>query len=484
MSTCQRSAAERVFQIIELASLICSHLRRQESAILLRVCSSLFLAARSFVWKKLLNVTPLIPLIPERHRNDGTKAKLLNRDDIPRLYLYSPFIEVLELGDLHYYPRSDRKFWRILPRILRPAEALSGLRFLRWFSTDPIRERELNRLRPFFVATLRGVYFSGQQNLALASGLLQALSLNCPSIKDMKIDLEVPTSHVAQEGENASAHPKDVASAYTEACIPERLEQFRNLGSLSINQAVLEPRVLRTLSELPHLRKLTIYPNREADMVLYPDYVLSGDCFLALQSLALEHVDPYIINDLCTLTPLLRNLTSASIWFEAEDRSAFWDQPSFKVNVLRELTGRARQLTHLDISMGSDDEEAWWSQSALNMLRSLPLRRLMIHIATPDDYENAFSDLLDAIPDIEELQIAQAGLSSRSLRQAAIKVPKLRYLQVYAIDFDDLDTRPTSKDFSKPTIQPQTPLLIECDDLFSSRNSPENLARLVKRYFG
>ncbi|QRV98761.1 hypothetical protein RhiJN_26780 [Ceratobasidium sp. AG-Ba] len=441
MSTCQRSAAERVFQIIELASLICSHLRRQESAILLRVCSSLFLAARSFVWKKLLNVTPLIPLIPERHRNDGTKAKLLNRDDIPRLYLYSPFIEVLELGDLHYYPRSDRKFWRILPRILRPAEALSGLRFLRWFSTDPIRERH-------------------------------------------EIDLEVPTSHVAQEGENASAHPKDVASAYTEACIPERLEQFRNLGSLSINQAVLEPRVLRTLSELPHLRKLTIYPNREADMVLYPDYVLSGDCFLALQSLALEHVDPYIINDLCTLTPLLRNLTSASIWFEAEDRSAFWDQPSFKVNVLRELTGRARQLTHLDISMGSDDEEAWWSQSALNMLRSLPLRRLMIHIATPDDYENAFSDLLDAIPDIEELQIAQAGLSSRSLRQAAIKVPKLRYLQVYAIDFDDLDTRPTSKDFSKPTIQPQTPLLIECDDLFSSRNSPENLARLVKRYFG
>ncbi|KAG9075059.1 hypothetical protein FS749_013317 [Ceratobasidium sp. UAMH 11750] len=478
MASESMSLPARVFEILELASIICSFADHRDCARLLRVRRCLFPAARPFVWRHVPGVIHLLRLMPGMLDHQASKGMLLVTVDITRLIFYAPFVESLEISRVpakRYYLHNP---WRAIPFILEPIIFLPNLRRLSYTSPGPIDNFLVDWLQVFLSPSVRHIEVSvgGASPLWLdvlgSSRVLRTITRLCPKLECLRIYPGDPVPNTRYRDDEGLLYPEEVVFANDKYTIHRQMKRCQNLRNLTISPAILEPITFYAISTLPYLDSLIIQSTGDGGPLYSEYYRLTDTSFPSLRHLSLMFLDPHVAESLCELEPLVCRLTNASIVFDEEgDDVEVWDFHGSRQDILQKLGTRSRLLTHLVFRAGSGSPGIILTSSFLDMLRVLPLRYLELDNMNSMSLEARCADMLDALPCIEELHLPADSVQHTFLRHAATRLPRLRYLELGAVNFDHCNT---SNEFAKPPNQPQTPLQIQCE--FNMGGRPYDVA--------
>ncbi|KAG9086191.1 hypothetical protein FRC07_013171, partial [Ceratobasidium sp. 392] len=236
--------------------------------------------------------------------------------------------------------------------------------------------------------------------------------------------------------------------------------QLRNLRSLTISPAVLEPKVLRAVGTCPHLETLVIQ-STDYGGPLYNGYDLDGASFPDLRHLELINIDPHTVENLCSFQPLLRQLEHASITFGDGDDEA-WDFDGDRVELLYTLVECCPRLSELGFDTGTYGDSIPIIPELIDLfrlreLRYLNLPCLQVGLGEPIGW----NELLSGLPLLEELHTPYDTFQHPSLRLFATMLPRLRFWALSQVEFHNFDTSPNSKDLKKISNPSQIPVRLQ-----------------------
>jgi hypothetical protein len=221
---------------------------------------------------------------------------------------------------------------------------------------------------------------------------------------------------------------------------------FRELRSLRSNLAVLYPKILPVLGELPHLDTLLVGA-RGAPPLVY-DVALRQGSFPSLRRLSLENVEsPSWAMNLWSVKPLFWRLKDISIvmspgWMDEPGFSEHWAD-----HFLSRLCEHSPKLSELCIFFedGEGETPVFLSHSQ-EPLRQLPLKELALSGA---HFDGGCVFLSSAWPDIVALRCDKQNASLADLAFFARNLPNLKKLDL------DLDmSGSTIPDYTSPLFPP------------------------------
>ncbi|KAG8707674.1 hypothetical protein FRC08_000360 [Ceratobasidium sp. 394] len=286
-----------------------------------------------------------------------------------------------------------------------------------------------------------------------------------------------PVPGTAHRDPDGWSRPEEIIFTDGKDTIHEQIGMLNNLRSLTTSPAILELETFQAISRLPCLETLVIQSTGDGGPS-WGDYGLSDDSFPALRTLQLIHLDPRNTEHLCSLEPLVQRLTHASLIFDdCGDDIVVWDYHGSRSDIIRSFMSRCRELTSLSIKMGDNNAGFEMCPRTIDMLRLLPIRHFEVDMV---DLEPGVTptQMLDALPCVEVLRLSCTMVGHQFLRHAAVKLPRLRSLELGSIEFEGVDEGPSSEEFAKPPNQSQRPLSIQAE--FNLDNySYEDVARYL-----
>ncbi|KAG8690630.1 hypothetical protein FRC09_011913 [Ceratobasidium sp. 395] len=251
---------------------------------------------------------------------------------------------------------------------------------------------------------------------------------------------------------------------------------FRGLLELAISPAVLEPDVLRTVSSYPYLEALTIRSKAYGGPV-YDDYDLDDTAFPALCSLGLMDLDPHIMRKLCNFEPLLGGLEHATIRFGPGSDTA-WKFNGDRGDSLFSLLKYCPELEELKFDIGKSDEGLSIPRLA-DLFRFRPLRSINLTALVGLDERTKWPELFDALPLVEEFRVPRNGFNYLELRDFAIMLPRLRFLEISFLTFRPNLAR-VARDFEEVPNPSEIPLRFHFNiDIYRLLKEYKTIARCL-----
>ncbi|KAG8768918.1 hypothetical protein FRC12_005275 [Ceratobasidium sp. 428] len=459
------SVSERVFEISELVALICNFASQQDRVRLLQVNQCLFLYAGAFVWRHVPGAIHLLRLIPGMPACASIPPDISDCPTIKintsRLELYAHFVQSLEV----YHPLAKtyciQNLWQAhrVPDVQQLSE-FPKLHRLTYTCLGKLEENQLDYIPLFLSSSLREIEIGAQggsplwQNLSSVSNFLSLISHRCPELEGLRIYSGEPLPHTEV---NRKFHV--AISAEASLAIHQTMDQFRSLRRLTISPAVLEPTVFRSIGAFLNLETLTIQSEAYGGLV-YDEYSLDDASFSALRYLELVDLNPHTIMKICNLQPLLRRLEYASVKF-GRGSDETWKYDGDRRDSLLALVRCCPRLTGLKFDIGEcDNEIIMMAPSLVNLFQSRQLRYINITALGSSTEHTKWTELISALPLVEELHLPMDILDYRTLRDFATMLPRLHLLELRAARFEI--SKGATGDFERVPSPPQIPLHLKC----------------------
>ncbi|KAG8773827.1 hypothetical protein FRC12_002301 [Ceratobasidium sp. 428] len=250
---------------------------------------------------------------------------------------------------------------------------------------------------------------------------------------------------------------------------------FRSLRRLTISPTILEPIVFRSISTFQYLETLIVQSEAYGSPA-YDQYDLDDASFLALRHLELIDLDPHTITKLCNLQPLLRRLEYASVKF-GRGSDGTWNYDGDRRDSLLALVQCCPKLTGLQFDIGEyDNEIIMMAPNLVDLFQSRQLRYINVTALGSSTEHTRWTELISALPLVEELHLPMDILDYRTLRDFATMLPRLHFLELRAARLEI--SKGAMNDFERVPSPPQIPLHLQCGfRMLQVRYQMDNIAR-------
>ncbi|KAF8602093.1 hypothetical protein BDV93DRAFT_607729, partial [Ceratobasidium sp. AG-I] len=320
----------RVFETVELLSLICGHATVSDCALVMRTNRLGFDVAIPFVWGHVNGVDELLRLLPNASivlNKKGKARKIvlpaISNTDFVRFNLYGRAVKSLKINGVGK-PSCEVTDIRTL-RLQAQKQTL--LPNLKTFIFDEIITRADHSTLPvrwvqvFSSPSLENIHFISHTyeyamptSCSVGSAIMDAIAELRPTLRKLSLFPARTTNN------EAVGEPHLVNQQLLLSYFPD----FRNLCELETSTPMLHPDALRVLGNLSRLKCLTFLavPGWHMPWRLTTD--LPESLFPALEYLALKDLNPGDIERVLAVLPLVQNITSLQIKTEVDDED-FYD---------------------------------------------------------------------------------------------------------------------------------------------------------------
>jgi hypothetical protein len=318
----------------------------------------------------------------------------------------------------------------------RQSISLPRLRCLT-FTTKEIGGEVAEWVTVFLSSSLREIQFIPTTveplwlNVARCSTILKQISRECPNLEKLQITPGQALSYSFDPAIDDEWAPQPVTFSSIEASIHSQIGKLHNLHTLVGSPAMLHPAVFVALSKLPFLESLALRSTGNAGS--HYTYALSESSFPALKHLELYKLEPGIVQELCNLQPLLKQLTKVTVFFPVHV-SQYWGMSTEERfdTTIGVMARHSPHITNLTYNTEWDHSETYLSMAFVNTLQCLRLQILELECIIPTT-ECGWDQLLPVLPYLEELRMPVQEINLEELRLFATHLLNLRLFE-----FDEL----------------------------------------------
>ncbi|KAF8602096.1 hypothetical protein BDV93DRAFT_607732 [Ceratobasidium sp. AG-I] len=368
MSATIASAGFRVFETVELLTLICQYTAPSECVKILLSSKLGFEVGAPFVWNHVDGAVKLLRLLPGAWTSKDAMGEVkvfmfhTSPDTHPtRFALYAPLVKSIRINKQYQELCTVRGWYYIYQRV-RNQPLLPNLKTLmidRCAVAPPFTHCTqavmwtIALLSPS-LETLNLICEEEEQSVPVpylaASAIMSAVLEVCPAIRKLSL---FPAVEIEDESDELFPllnllHTRPFLSYFSD---------LRNLSELVTSTHMLSPEALRVLGDLPRLKRLTFQEDLIEDMG-YPDD-LPSSAFSALEHLAVRGLEFGDTEDVLTFLPLVRKITSLEVETSVVDDDEVDPDGGEGENTLADRLFRCLadipHLTNLNINLGDTE---------------------------------------------------------------------------------------------------------------------------------
>ncbi|KAG9091024.1 hypothetical protein FS749_000121 [Ceratobasidium sp. UAMH 11750] len=411
--------SRQVFSIPELATLIANFSTTQDCARLLRTCRLLYKIATPL---GIANSPVKIDLV----------ASSRFEHPFPRFDVYAPHVRSLDVygheGD--YFKISG---WTVLISHARQRALLPNLHTLTIQTSCDLHGPD----QPLWVGAFASpslvnllVIPGGSPNppavsYSAASFILDSLVTHRPRLQKLGLFPSLAIGDFGGEGESG------LLAFLSREPFYEYLNDLTSLRHLSSTLAWFHRKRLPVLGRLPQLETMDIYSGPD-DADDHGDFEIDDNLFPLLTGLYLHHLDPWDVERVISLRPLIKNLVSLSLETDLNRFNHEEDPTEWLIGELFPIIVDAPHLAELTIKVEPPREPATRAyeigDSVLAVFSTLPLKNLFLdNIVLSRGALNV--DLGVVWPSLTRLRIPAHPASFTWLPRFAA-IPSLQYLEL------------------------------------------------------
>ncbi|KAH7334354.1 hypothetical protein B0J17DRAFT_673044 [Rhizoctonia solani] len=432
-------ASQKLVQVPELLSIICTFLEPSERNKLASVSRSWFLAATPVIWREITGVHHLLALFPDAViKSTGANTIMICLPpllDFARFDIYAPLVRSLDLyGDSkHSYNFSEwsalnQRQSPLLPHLaLLTMQGVCGTRGysdqLLW--TALLASPSLREFRAVSMSSGKPRSLLPNVSPVIASLLLGKLTSQCPDLQVLSI---FPDSALVGTG----SHKEGVFETFlmfSEPPFHHYFAQTQQLRELVTNEQILQNDVLPIVASLPLLEHLQIFTK---SIDIDPDDIpLPENAFPSLRRLSLYLGSRQDTDDLWMI-PALRQLTYLRIELR-DQHSSDIGGTDWACDLLSTIAENSPNLRHLHVDFGlcsscQDEPCDIGDLELFEQLSNLPLETVILGSAWFGPYDpEVYSYIATALPAVVDLRMpAQSGTLQELVHFA--KLPRLQHL--------------------------------------------------------
>ncbi|KAG9119828.1 hypothetical protein FRC07_004945, partial [Ceratobasidium sp. 392] len=488
------SSVRHTLEVPELVLLICSFALKADYVNLIYLSRRIFACVIPAVWEDV-DVLPWLFLIPgvtatKRKRRNFTSDDSQHHYtfefpkslDTARFQWYSSFVKVLKTSAPYSIEFPNR--FPYLGSQVSLTHLLPSLQSLVVQTFGEARREDINWVHDILSPKiLRLEILSAYQQQSCGADyssqhswldpwtyleLVERISRTCPQLKILRI-FSNGTEPLRCYGSDSHAeigrwiwlqgrHDSQVNDASEELSpslkIYNLVQHLRSIRSLSISYSNVDEKSFQALGQLPHLENLSLHADRyqPAGAARYNSMTLVESSFLRLRHLALYGANESVLLPLPSLIPLFRNLETAIITCKVDYNYGPGHLRQPLLQVVQVLSKYSSYLTDLTVMIASESGwyfELFWSFIAafkrMSRLKCLKLGRLILnpevhpseHDPTTSIQNNSpkitWSHFLDAVPNLEELDLQLQSLNLHELRMVTNMLPRLQMLVLWNV---------------------------------------------------
>ncbi|KAF8606196.1 hypothetical protein BDV93DRAFT_521043 [Ceratobasidium sp. AG-I] len=255
---------------------------------------------------------------------------------------------------------------------------------------------------------------------ALVVVLLSGMARTCSNLSK----LCMPFNHSQTPNNSNSSNPPGIR---LKDALLTSISQFHNLRVLRSNSTVLDPDILQSLGDFPHLESLIassqsiLDVNDEQNPVTDP--ALSIQSFPALRHLRIEPISSTMVSRLWRTASFGRNLVSVAIKFR--DGAI-----EYLNSLICDICRGSPLIMELELDL-DEIKDFQLSNAVVNHFQQLPLKLVDISGRYTD-----FQNLIPAFRNVEYLVMEESLVHFEDLVMMSKDMPKLQYLSASLVLWD------------------------------------------------
>ncbi|CUA70977.1 putative LRR receptor-like serine/threonine-protein kinase At4g36180 [Rhizoctonia solani] len=498
-------AALKVFEIPELAYLICAINQKRDNANLMQVCRKLFYSILPLVWEEINRPDLLVSLIPGggivSYKTEPLPYVVMELPcslNLSRFNIYAPYVKRLTLSPIDVDGYGD---WERFHSCTRSVDLLPNLETI-YFPASYVSESitksgksgidSVNWAITFLSKSLKAlvqapptITHSTQYNHPLwldfdsFSSLVTSVVQRCPRLHSLSI-LPARVRSTGLPNRRGSGPSPRILFSYEYPEIYSSLVQLGNLTSLLISAVLLCPEGLIALSALPKLESLYI-AGWERDPEAYYDHLRSPiNMFPRLKHLELTRLSWNTVSNVCNTKALISNLRSLTIT-SPHNYSIPYPSDERGKNISDIIPLLATHNSNITTLAVHDYGNHQLSPEVLDAWGRLPL--VTLHLGWSVIYYcgfDVFFSILSRLPLLEDLQLemTQAPFELKQMKQIIELLPRLSRIRI-PVNWESI-TELTWADFIPCRTQSDSPLYVKSN--FYLSQSQEEGAGQIARY--